>query len=579
MDLDKIQKLLIASANGWASEADLQELEAALLADPALRDKASDWLIDESLLRSEASCLSAIQATSELQLGNSAGSKATLVGAIPQNASKKLWMAAAAGVGFLACSLLVALWQIQGQPADQPLLAAQRTEGARLVRATGCVWESEDSSHPLLGNVLAQGETVKLIQGIAEFVAEHEGYSSRIRLQGPAVVDLVPEGLPNVQSGRLIAHITLYGEPFTWDSPLGQVEILESASIGVDVSPSVASIHILNGAIRLVSAEHQFPQAAANKSLTAQTHHTAQTYHAGEAVRVNFEDDPHAGAERIAADLSMFLEEQSMATDQLDLGPEYARLILKAKPTGYWRFEEPFDEAVGILKNEVAADQLAASGNDSSLALRVIGSVARVRQGDNHALEFGMTKDSGWLLSQELWPKVPLNHYTMECWFKPSHYHNGAIFSLVNPEQSKKMANASAILVEIGGPHNLFARHTRKNAIRFVNRSPALFGVELGEACQAEEYGVREWQHLVVVKEGEALRLHLNGEIVATATDPRPVPIDMRLVIGQIFTERAERPFIGQLDEVAIYEHALSTEEIERHYRFGKQVSKDERSI
>lgn len=562
MDREKIHKLLIASANGWASQAEFEQLEAALLDDSSLREMAAEWLIDESLLHSEAAYLSAFQASAHVQARKALSTQTTHAAATPGKSSKSWWLVA--GAGALACSLLVNVWQLQTPSNDGPRMAVYQPEGARLIRATGCVWESTDGSvQPDLGKFLGRGETVKLIEGIAEFEAKHAGYSTRVRLQGPVVVELGSNGMPTVRSGRMVAHVTLYGEPLTWRSPLGPVEIVESASIGVDVSQRSAAVHVLDGMIRFA------PIDAEGLNDINYRRPSWEEYHEGEAIQVRLAGADPGGPERIAADSSIFAEEQSMATDQLQLGSAYAKLVLDSQPSGYWRFEESVSDSAGLLQNEVAG----------RLALKVIGSVTRVRQGDNHALEFGMTKESGWLLSQELWPAEPLDSYTLECWFKPSHYHNGAIFSVVNPEQTEEKRNANAILVEIGGPHNLSARHTHSNAIRFVNRSPAMFGIELGQACQADDYVVREWQHLAAVKEGEDLRLHLNGDVVATATDDRPVPPQMRLVIGQIFTQRAERPFVGQLDEVVIYEHALSKEEIATHYRVGSISPKDKKAI
>jgi hypothetical protein len=40
----------------------------------------------------------------------------------------------------------------------------------------------------------------------------------------------------------------------------------------------------------------------------------------------------------------------------------------------------------------------------------------------------------------------------------------------------------------------------------------------------------------------------------------------LHLVIGQLYTETVERFFIGQLDEVAIYNRALSGDEVETHH-------------
>jgi hypothetical protein len=69
------------------------------------------------------------------------------------------------------------------------------------------------------------------------------------------------------------------------------------------------------------------------------------------------------------------------------------------------------------------------------------------------------------------------------------------------------------------------------------------------------------------VRDGEDLRLYLDGVIVASGTDPSHVATGLQLVLGQLYTETVERFFIGHVDEVAIYDRALDAGEIRRHYQ------------
>ena len=49
--------------------------------------------------------------------------------------------------------------------------------------------------------------------------------------------------------------------------------------------------------------------------------------------------------------------------------------------------------------------------------------------------------------------------------------------------------------------------------------------------------------------------------------DSSELPPGLRMVIGNLYPSRHMRRFIGQLDELAIYNRALSEAEVSNHYR------------
>jgi hypothetical protein len=77
---------------------------------------------------------------------------------------------------------------------------------------------------------------------------------------------------------------------------------------------------------------------------------------------------------------------------------------------------------------------------------------------------------------------------------------------------------------------------------------------------------LRKWQHIVAVKDHTEMRLYVDTVQVASAPDSTPLSDGLELLVGQIDRERDWRPFVGQLDELAFYDRALSKEEIEKHY-------------
>jgi hypothetical protein len=92
---------------------------------------------------------------------------------------------------------------------------------------------------------------------------------------------------------------------------------------------------------------------------------------------------------------------------------------------------------------------------------------------------------------------------------------------------------------------------------------------------------LRRWQHLVAVKDGAAMKLYINGELVGEGRDTNELPTGLRLLIGRLYPDssRSVRPFIGQLDELAIYDRALSPEEIAKHFQLIRPKTAPKTSI
>jgi hypothetical protein len=103
-----------------------------------------------------------------------------------------------------------------------------------------------------------------------------------------------------------------------------------------------------------------------------------------------------------------------------------------------------------------------------------------------------------------------------------------------------------------------------------VHRNPA--GSTGGKGCFSESaYVLRKWQHVVCTKDEEALRLYIDGKLAAQEADTRELATGVRALIGQLRPQASnrlvvERPFIGELDEIAVYDRTLNVEELLLHF-------------
>ncbi len=147
--------------------------------------------------------------------------------------------------------------------------------------------------------------------------------------------------------------------------------------------------------------------------------------------------------------------------------------------------------------------------------------------------------------------------YSVELWFScglPSDARavTGYLFSR-GPDGSPDAAGEH---LGIGGTHS----HQGKLIFFDGNTPNELLG-------GTTDIQLRVWNYAVLVREGRRLRVYLNGkrspEISGEAASNLPAGADQVFVGG-----RNDRRFNfeGKVDEVAVYDRALSPEEIDRHY-------------
>jgi hypothetical protein len=116
--------------------------------------------------------------------------------------------------------------------------------------------------------------------------------------------------------------------------------------------------------------------------------------------------------------------------------------------------------------------------------------------------------------------------------------------------------------------------------MRFLHRSPASNASELGKSTYSTEaYTLRKWQHVVAVKDASRMRLYINGSLAGEDEEYTWLPEGMRLLVGRLYPSRQVRPFIGQLDELAIYARPLKSKEIKNHCQLVRPKTASEPSI
>ncbi len=426
---------------------------------------------------------------------------------------------------------------------------------ARLMHGTACVWGPEMRLRLSSDDNLRSGEAVNLIEGLAEleFSWPARGRAT-LRLEGPAGLVLMADSGVSLNYGKLSANVELQYDNFAVETPLGRILVTADAQIGVAASPQAVELHVFNGQAEIIT-----PWASDTRSLDR------LVVRADRSIRLAATEAGTVKIVRGIAAPSHFASQMSMATDLLEISGEYVAAIKEAAPVSYWRFDPPVD---GLVRNEMGANYRG----------RVIGQPDWVDERGNMTIEFGTGLDADVLRACVVADR-PLegaagHSYSIEVWAKPSHYHLGAMAGLVSPPGDVNVPpGLHGVLLELGGQRSFYSIIEHPGRVRYLHRDPPSFDPALGTSCFSKTpYGLRKWQYIVAVKDGPEMRLYVDGEVVASADDNTPLSDGLELLVGQLDRERDWRPFVGQLDELAFYNRALSDPEIQRHYHLVRPI-------
>ena len=108
------------------------------------------------------------------------------------------------------------------------------------------------------------------------------------------------------------------------------------------------------------------------------------------------------------------------------------------------------------------------------------------------------------------------------------------------------------------------------------NRIAWVIGKGGGEGTKATttfEANTDLWYYVVGLFDGTYVKLYINGNEVDSVAFDSYMPSDNPLYIGRRYDSSCTTYFNGIVDEVAIYNHALSAEEIKAHYERRKYTS------
>jgi len=152
---------------------------------------------------------------------------------------------------------------------------------------------------------------------------------------------------------------------------------------------------------------------------------------------------------------------------------------------------------------------------------------------------------------------MPTTALTVEAWIYPTAFKkNYADGTILSKEQGTK-----GYLMSVGGD----------GQARFV-----IYDGAIKQAlAPTGSLKLNQWQHLAGVYQGNIIKLYLDGKLLATTTTGAIKESTAELTLGQTSTAGVDRSFIGGLDEVRIWNKALTLEQIEEqrnHQLWGNEL-------
>ncbi|MEM6257589.1 MAG: LamG-like jellyroll fold domain-containing protein [Planctomycetota bacterium] len=394
--------------------------------------------------------------------------------------------------------------------------------------------------------LLPMNQRLTLVHGFAEITTKR---GAKVLVQAPATIETTEsDNAIRLHRGRLVGRCDTPGSKgFVVHAP--GMDVVDLGTVfGVEAdSEDGSTVTVMEGSVRAEPADTS-PRAFEPVVLEKD-----------ESRRV----EPETGGLMTIAqsELPVFYEQAPNP---------YVTAVLDAAPVAYWRFE---DDAGGVVVNEI---------DPGRYDLRLVGA-ARVRASDlnGRAARFdSANKPFGhFMMDGSLGTVSDADVFTFECWFRAEEVLQGTLLSLYEPDPSEIKHIVNVELQQGVGFNPKDGSDWRPQSVRAVHCDPPNIDGSAGTNVFSEvPYRVGAWHHVVVVKSQDRLQVFLDGQLVGdTPADPG-IADNARLSIG--LTQKKEnlglplqelaRPMDGWIDEVAVYDRALSTGEIQTHWDAGK---------
>lgn len=440
--------------------------------------------------------------------------------------------------------------QPPAEPSDRVL--------ATLIESQGAEWGR--FVPPADGVLLGGG--LELVDGYAEM---QMAGGARVVMQGPISLELIDGNRLALASGKLVAHVPERAHGFTVQTPSTTIVDL-GTEFGVDVlSQGQTRVQVYTGMVDL----HRPSEPNRLRAMRA-----------GDACVVDAEHVHDVTFDAVSFARHLPSDGQGV----VDAGPKtYSDIVRSHDPLVWWSFDELVDGCVvdrgRAVANSRAVDGLRLTPSPMGQAASIDGSCAPISLADDRAL--------------------PLRtDFTIEAWIR---VEAGTDFSarLISTRDLSSAADRSGVGFGFGlaGGKDMRSGYVRRffdingqkgqpNALSLKFTAYGVFDV-----YTEQPISTGRWVHVAAVyADGHPVQMFIDGEparmlsVVPAGSNLANAKIyqawvaseavrasDQSPMIGRNPTGAAtSEPFLGDVDELIVYDKALSDEAIHKLYLFGK---------
>ncbi|MFK7788497.1 MAG: LamG-like jellyroll fold domain-containing protein [Phycisphaeraceae bacterium] len=460
-------------------------------------------------------------------------------------------------IGALAAAvILLALWVINPfAGSNQPVAPAvdiaqlvtpsvERSVVATITATHNAVWTAQPDED------LYPGDRLTLTAGFAEITTKRGAVAV---LEAPATIELIDENAVRLHVGRLVGICeTDASQGFLVRTDHADVVDL-GTEFGVEASASEGtSVSVFDGDVELSERTDSgdAPRARQTVRLDAgwSSSVSIQGVLAEQAVAID------------ASEQIRFVRSIQEAADQLAIA---RRAMHASEPIAYWPFDDLSD---GKAVNQITRD---------AYVLQAFGGVTLVDSPFGKALRYtGNAEGKDYLeTTKPIESLANATQYSMSVWCKIRTQHNGRIIGLHVVDSHQTFTRRQAAALQIYATPLPYLSEKPLDSARFVHRDPPGPDHKTGANLFAQAIMPGQWVHLVAVKHDDRIKLYHDGKLVASEKESGKISGMPHVLIG-IAPTALERPelnelfqsFDGLIDEIAIYDRALSQQEITELY-------------
>jgi hypothetical protein len=554
--------------SGWCdravTDAEIYRLDELVRTDPGFRDFYLKYMDQHAVLAAavlpigdvrqmvqcpQAACDEPSARGDAVRAGSGSGFRDQRAGRFAR--VPRAWLGWFVVAAALVLAGMIALQWPTGRPGsaivDGPLTAGEPpmlglARGfAVVVQLAAAEWEPGPGQRPSEGDLLAAGRLVlrsgQITLGLLSGVT--------LTLEGPADLELLAIDRVHCRRGNLRTCVPHGAEGFVVTTPGSAV-----VDLGTEFGLNVAD----DGKVRVMVFKGEAEAAILNDVGAP-----VRSQHVNE--RRAFAIDPRSGQiEEDAAHSVDFVAPPVLAPTPLALDASYRDAVLAAGPWAYWRFEAMVD---GVVAEEVAGRRL----------LRATGPVKLVVAGRrNRCLEFGPDEAEQSVEMAGLWEPPSDTGYAVELWALPARIGHAALVSLIAPgPPAEDYKHLFLVELTASDRESLLS----PGLFRFLHRWPP--GDSGGDNLfSTRHYVPYRWHHIVAQRIGGRLELYVDGVPTQPVTPPSAMATEpCRVLLGRLKPVPRtpgrvhSRPFVGLIDELALYNRPLAAEEVRGHYELG----------